>query len=187
MGDFFMPHRNMKDLNELEKSLHQISTGTSQKHAILAGDFNCPHISWESGTISYCGVDNTVQQKLIDITSEALLTQMHTDSTRESITSPTTFNPIKASSPMSSSGQKSKCSFKSSSTSSAPNDSSIFNLPRKQNLRILTINCRSIIDKKSEFESVLDYIKPDIVCGTESWLHGIKPGKKTSGRSHQIE
>ena len=44
----------------------------------------------------------------------------------------------------------------------------------------MNINCRSILDKKSEFHSVLDYTKPDIIIGTESWLEGIKPGKAPS-------
>ena len=40
----------------------------------------------------------------------------------------------------------------------------------------MNINCRSIYDKKAEFHSVVDYTKPDIIIGTESWLEGIKPG-----------
>ena len=47
----------------------------------------------------------------------------------------------------------------------------------KKNLRIMNINCRSIVGKSSEFLAALNYIKPDIVCGTESWLKGMKPGK----------
>ena len=50
-------------------------------------------------------------------------------------------------------------------------------LKTKENLRILNINCQSITDKKAEFAATLEYIKPDIVCGTESWLHGIQPEK----------
>ena len=38
------------------------------------------------------------------------------------------------------------------------------------NLRILNINCQGIRNKISEFKSLLSYTKPDIVCGTESWL-----------------
>ena len=38
------------------------------------------------------------------------------------------------------------------------------------NLRILNINCQGIRNKISEFKSLLNYTKPDIVCGTESWL-----------------
>jgi len=32
-------------------------------------------------------------------------------------------------------------------------------------------------ENKSEFKTADNYIKPDIICGTESWLRGIKPGK----------
>jgi hypothetical protein len=54
------------------------------------------------------------------------------------------------------------------------------------NLRIMTMNCRSIRDKKSEFAALVNYAKPDIIIGTESWLKGIKPGKpptESSGRT----
>ena len=55
-------------------------------------------------------------------------------------------------------------------------------MPKKQNLRIMNINCRSVKENKSEFKVAVDYIKPDIICGTESWLKGYKPGKTpTSG------
>jgi hypothetical protein len=53
----------------------------------------------------------------------------------------------------------------------------IFSVPNKLNLRIMMINCRSIRDKKSEFAALVNYAKPDIIIGTESWLKGIKPGK----------
>ena len=48
--------------------------------------------------------------------------------------------------------------------------------PKKENLRIMTINCRRIFDKKAEFAAVTDYVKPDLVCATESWLSGVEPG-----------
>jgi hypothetical protein len=57
------------------------------------------------------------------------------------------------------------------------NSSNVFNLPAKRNLKILTVNCRSIKDKTSEFTAAVNYIKPDIICGTESWLKGEEPGK----------
>ena len=41
---------------------------------------------------------------------------------------------------------------------------------------IMTVNCRSIKDKRAEFETTLHYLKPDIICATESWLKGVKPG-----------
>ena len=34
-----------------------------------------------------------------------------------------------------------------------------------------------IIDKKQELTAELQHTKPDIVCGTESWIRGIKPGE----------
>ncbi|WAR10776.1 hypothetical protein MAR_035852 [Mya arenaria] len=52
-----------------------------------------------------------------------------------------------------------------------------YEIPAKKNLRIMNVNCRSIRDKTAEFKVANSYIKPDIICGTESWLHGIKPGK----------
>ena len=57
------------------------------------------------------------------------------------------------------------------------NSSNVFNLPAKRNLRILTVNFRSINDKTSKFTAAVNYIKTDIICGTESWLKGEKPGK----------
>ena len=40
----------------------------------------------------------------------------------------------------------------------------------KQALTVLNINCRSIINKKAEFQTIIDEHRPDIVVGTESWL-----------------
>lgn len=62
-------------------------------------------------------------------------------------------------------------------TRSTSNDSSVFSLPAKSNLRVLNVNCGKILNKISEFHAALQYIKPDIVFGTESWLSGIKPDK----------
>lgn len=44
----------------------------------------------------------------------------------------------------------------------------------------MTINCRSIKDKTAEFKTTIEYTKPDIVIGTESWLKGVKPGQNPS-------
>jgi hypothetical protein len=38
------------------------------------------------------------------------------------------------------------------------------------------VDCRSIKDKLAKFETGLHYLKPDIICATESWLKGVKPG-----------
>ena len=37
-------------------------------------------------------------------------------------------------------------------------------------LKLLNINCQSIVNKTAEFDALLDKHKPDIVVGTESWL-----------------
>jgi hypothetical protein len=37
-------------------------------------------------------------------------------------------------------------------------------IPTKRNLRIMTLNCRSINDKTSEFAATVNHIKPDIIC-----------------------
>ena len=85
----------------------------------------------------------------------------------------------------------SSASFNSSNTDQLPSESSsplgptcsnltcaspLLTNPPKSNLRLLNINCRGIRGKKSEFAHLLDYTKPDIVCGVESFLHGVKPG-----------
>ena len=66
---------------------------------------------------------------------------------------------------------------KCNKSKSKNNSSNVFNISTKRNLRIMTLNCRSINDKTSEFAAAVNYIKPDIICGTESWLKGVKPGK----------
>ncbi|KAL8565040.1 hypothetical protein ACOMHN_003416 [Nucella lapillus] len=58
--------------------------------------------------------------------------------------------------------------------------SNVYGLPKKSNLRILTLNCQRILGKTAELAAALKYLKPDIVCGTESWLYGIKPGANPS-------
>jgi len=44
----------------------------------------------------------------------------------------------------------------------------------------LTINLRSVIGKRSEFHTLLEYTKPDVICAKESWLKGVHPGKTTA-------
>ena len=60
---------------------------------------------------------------------------------------------------------------------------------KSTNLRLLTVNCCGIRTNKAEFAAELDYTKPDLVCGTESWLRGIKPGQdpaKNSIKSSEV-
>ena len=37
-------------------------------------------------------------------------------------------------------------------------------------LKVINVNCRSICNKKAEFENMVDTVSPDIIVGTESWL-----------------
>jgi hypothetical protein len=43
----------------------------------------------------------------------------------------------------------------------------------------MTVNCRSVVDKKAELAACINYTKPDIICGTDLWLKRIQPGKPT--------
>jgi hypothetical protein len=44
IGAFYMPHRNNKDMEELEKSLKIITEENNNNNIIIARDFNCPDI-----------------------------------------------------------------------------------------------------------------------------------------------
>jgi endonuclease/exonuclease/phosphatase (EEP) superfamily protein YafD len=53
------------------------------KHIILAGDFNCPDITWSNMTINPKAPEKEVQQQFIDLSTEFNLTQVHDIPTRE--------------------------------------------------------------------------------------------------------
>ncbi|XP_063442405.1 uncharacterized protein LOC134722713 [Mytilus trossulus] len=80
VGSFYMPHRDQKHLNELQKSLEKARTN-GNTNVILSGDFNCPDIIWETATT--LGPDREIQQGLDDIAETYNLTQIHTMPTRE--------------------------------------------------------------------------------------------------------
>ena len=102
------------------------------------------------------------------------------------------FSPLKTSSPKQNNNSKQNTTNGKrggSKTSTTTEGDNPYSVPKKQNLRILTINCRSIKDKSQELTAAIEYLKPDIVCGTESWLKGIKPGKNPTSdaiRSSEI-
>ena len=101
------------------------------------------------------------------------LTQI--DSSIDSVHS-SVFSPLHTCSPknrndFSNSGKKA-LTRSTSSTSSSTYHEPFPDMPKKQNLRIMNINCRSVKENKSEFKVAVDYIKPDIICGTELWLKG---------------
>ena len=41
----------------------------------------------------------------------------------------------------------------------------------RPNLKVLNINCQSIVNKKAEFQAIIDEHKLDIVVGTDYWLN----------------
>ena len=77
-----MPHRNINDINKLSESITMVNNG-KPNHIILAGDLNCPEIDWSNMTINPKAPEKEVQQKLIDISTEFNLTQVHDTPTRE--------------------------------------------------------------------------------------------------------
>ena len=46
-----MPYRNPKDLKTLDSSLKKLSEHSKSKHILLAGDFNCSDIDWDTLTV----------------------------------------------------------------------------------------------------------------------------------------
>lgn len=42
--------------------------------------------------------------------------------------------------------------------------SNVLKIPPKCNIRIMTVNCRSVVDKKAELAACINYTKPDIIC-----------------------
>ena len=83
LSSFYMPHRNLKDLQNLDQSLKKLSNSSKSKHILLAGDFNCPDINWENLTVRPNAPDREIQQALIDISTEHGLTQVHNQPTRQ--------------------------------------------------------------------------------------------------------
>jgi endonuclease/exonuclease/phosphatase family metal-dependent hydrolase len=72
-----MPHRNNKDMEELEKSLKIFTEENNNNNIIIAGDFNCPDIQWETLSLKHEASHKEVQTMLIDITSQSGLAQLH--------------------------------------------------------------------------------------------------------------
>ena len=74
---FYLPHRNMKVITNLDLSLKRLSESNKSKHILLARDFNCPDIDWNTLTIRPNAPDREVQQSLIELSIEHGLSQVH--------------------------------------------------------------------------------------------------------------
>ena len=59
IGSFCMPHRNMEDVKELEKSIHPVS---NKKNIRLTGDSNSPDINCDSMTVNQEAQDKEIQK-----------------------------------------------------------------------------------------------------------------------------
>ena len=119
-------------------------------------------------------------------TSNVFFPLSENENTIDSLISTEPFSPLHFSSPIiKRSSSSSLCTssyigLAASQGSTISNTSEAAFLPKKTNLRLLTVNCCSIREHKQEFTACVNYTKPDIICGTESWLKGIKPGKEPS-------
>ena len=63
IGSLYMPHRNMEDVKELDKSLNLVS---NKKNIILTGDFNCPDINWDTMTVNQDAQDKEIQRAVME-------------------------------------------------------------------------------------------------------------------------
>ena len=133
----------------------------------------CSHAQWLCCKCESINVDS-FSFRSYELDSNFFSPIENPDITIESIHS--NFSPMKTSSPLSNHNtSKSRASTNSPTRSST--SSVLKNNRNKQNLRVINVNCRSIKDKKSEFAACMDYLKADIICGTESWLQGYTPGE----------
>ena len=74
-----MPHRNMEDVKELEKSLNLVS---NKKNIILTGDFNCPDINWDTMTVNQDAQDKEIQRAVMEVVTANSMVQIHEQPTR---------------------------------------------------------------------------------------------------------
>ena len=82
VSSFYMPHRNMTDVAELRRSL-DLAMDVKERHVIVAGDFNCPDIDWDSLSLQKEAQHKEVQQALLDLSVDFNLTQVQDKPTRE--------------------------------------------------------------------------------------------------------
>ena len=77
LGSFYRPPgSDIEKLNQLEKSVNDIASKSKGKMIILSGDFNLPHINWESYDFVSGNHEKEHHEKLLDICSGHNLEQM---------------------------------------------------------------------------------------------------------------
>ncbi|CAG2184974.1 unnamed protein product [Mytilus edulis] len=82
LASFYMPHRNMKDIIQLKESINKLADGNKYKQMIIAGDFNCPDIDWDTLVVKPGAQDREVQQALLETSIDLGLTQVQREPTR---------------------------------------------------------------------------------------------------------
>ena len=82
ISSFYMPHRNLDDLNEFDRSL-KLANPRGTKNVLVCGDFNCPDINWNFGYTYDSAQNKTTQDRLIDISNDNSLQQMQEIPTRD--------------------------------------------------------------------------------------------------------
>ncbi|WAR00742.1 hypothetical protein MAR_025114 [Mya arenaria] len=84
ISSFYMPKRNTYDLEQLSSAL-SLTINLQQKQYVLCGDFNCTDINWNTLSVpnDINVQDRPMQQKLIDLSVENSLTQVHDQPIRQ--------------------------------------------------------------------------------------------------------
>lgn len=72
----------MNDVKELQRSL-ELASVEKDKQILLAGDFNCPDIDWQTSSVKNNAQDREVQQALLDLSIDFNLIKIHNEPTRE--------------------------------------------------------------------------------------------------------
>ena len=81
IGSYYRsPSSDLDHLDKLSSSLTRVSNSNS--NIWLSGDFNVPHIEWETESISPQCQNRPIHKKLLDITSSSSLTQVVNKATR---------------------------------------------------------------------------------------------------------
>ena len=76
-----MPHRNLKDTQELDKSIKNLNEKNS-RNLILVGDFYCPDINWSTLSVDPESDNRDIQQSIVNISLTSELTKVHNQPTR---------------------------------------------------------------------------------------------------------
>ena len=82
IGSYYRPPNSTIDsIEQLSTSIHQV-THNKDKHLIIAGDFNLPHINWEHCSITPGAPQHAQHQELLSLINEHGLEQMQKQPTR---------------------------------------------------------------------------------------------------------